>query len=104
MNLSKIRIVKKPNMSKRIFFKDDICAYSIALNQLVNTYSIHKGQAPFHTMSKDQDFVLDEKTKSVLINISREFDGVEDDLVFYERWLVNSDRSDKKRRYFFRRP
>lgn len=104
MDLSKIRIVKKPNMSKMIFFEDDIFAYGIALNQLVNTYSIHKGQAPFHTMSKDQDFVLDEKTKSVLINISREFDGVEDDLVFYERWLVNSDRSDKKRRYFFRRP
>lgn len=99
-----MQIIKKPNMSKIQFFDNDMYSYGIALSHLVNNFPIHKGQAPFHTMSKDQKFVLEEKLKTVLLNICREFDGVEDDLVFYERWLVNSDRSDKKRRYFFRRP
>ena len=73
------------------------------LEELGNNLNIHKGQAPFHTMSKDQEFFSwDDKTKEVLLDIIREFDGVENDLIFYERWLVNCDRDNKKRRHIFR--
>ena len=91
----------KPKMSSVDFLSADFLVYSMELESMVNNFDIHKGQAPFHTMGKGQYFLSDDEYV-VLQNVNREWDGVEDDLIFYERWLVNCDRIDKKRRNIFR--
>lgn len=99
--INSFQIFKKPDSSKVEYLTFDFLSYGIELEKAVNTFTIHKGRASFHNMCKDQNSLIDEDYE-VLLNINRESDGVEDDLIFYERWLVNSDRDNKKRRNIFR--
>ena len=100
--LKQVRLVRKVEISDIVFEKNFWAKYSMSLGELGNNSTIHIGQAPFHTMSKEGYLEISDDTFSFLENINREFDGVEDDLIYYERWLVNSDRCDKERRHLFR--